>query len=167
MTKLVIVQCGGSKIWKKKTELGAVPAKDAYTSPYFKKNRAYAEKFGECWMILSAKYGFIDPKTLIEDYNVTFKKKKTNPISVEDLRRQVYQKNLAQFCEIVVLGGIEYLEAVEQAFRGTGCKVVSPFEGLSIGMRMHAVDMALSGSESMSVTITEVMKIPIRIEEIR
>ena len=76
MKNLGIVQCGGKKIWKEKPFLDKIPAKDAYTSPYFQKNRLYAEKTCDQWVILSAKYGFLFPNDKIEDYNVTFKSKK-------------------------------------------------------------------------------------------
>ncbi len=145
MSKLCIVQCGGQKIWKKNPQLGAVAAKDAYTSPYFKKNMAYAMKFGDRWVILSAKYGFLDPHDKIIDYNVTFKIKKSGPIPTNELREQVKSKGLDSYNEIVVLGGKEYLEAVRGAFERTECEVVSPFEGLGIGKRLKALNEALRG----------------------
>lgn len=143
MKKLVIVQCGGKKIWINNPYLGAVEARDAYTSPYFKKNRAYAERFSDRWVILSAKYGFLDPDDKITDYNVSFKQKKSQPISISDLRNQVFTKALNTFNEVVVLGGQEYLEAVEEAFKGINCKVLSPFEGLKIGERLSALNKVL------------------------
>jgi hypothetical protein len=143
MKKLMIVQCGQQKIWKKNPGLGAVAAKDAYTSPYFQKNMGYAIRFGDRWMVLSAKYGFLNPEDKITDYNVTFKDKKTCPISFGQLMEQVRQKNLGQYDEIVVLGGKEYLDAVMAAFLGTACKIKSPFKGLSIGQRMAAVGKTL------------------------
>ncbi len=143
MSTLCIVQCGGQKIWKQNPNLGQVSAKNAYSSSYFKKNRAYAEKFGDDWMILSAKYGFLNPVEKIEDYNVTFKKKKSNPISYEELRNQVEMKGLDKYSIVLVLGGKDYFDAVIAAFSDTGCAVQSPFEGFSIGKRMQAIDSAL------------------------
>ena len=143
MSKLVIVQCGGSKIWKNNPNLGKVEAKSAYVSPYFHKNRLYAEKYGDSWIILSAKYGFILPDEKIEDYNVTFKSKKTGPISLSDLREQVIKKQLHQYDEVIVLGGKEYLEAVNKAFQNTDCQISSPFEGLPIGKRMSEINKVL------------------------
>ena len=121
-----------------------VEAKDAYTSPYFRKNQAYAERFGDRWVILSAKYGFLDPDEKINDYDVTFKKKKSGPVSIPELRDQVISKGLKSFDEIAVLGGKEYLNAVEEAFKGTGCRTFSPFEGLPIGKRLSALNEALN-----------------------
>lgn len=143
MNKLIIVQCGDRKIWKDHTELGKIPAKDAYTSPYFKKHRAYAERFGDRWVILSAKYGFLNPDETIEDYNVSFKRKKSGPISFSELKEQVVDKGLNHFDEVVVLGGKEYLEATQKAFEDTQSNVLSPFEDLKIGIRMSKINEAL------------------------
>ena len=143
MSRLVVAQCGGKKIWKDRPEMGTVPAQEAYTSTYFKKQRAYAEQFGDEWMILSAKYGFLKPEDNIEDYNVTFKKKSTGPISSSELAGQIKRMKLGSYDEIVVLGGKEYLEATNKAFEGTNAKIVAPFEGLQIGKRMRAINEAL------------------------
>ncbi|MFD1732154.1 DUF6884 domain-containing protein [Deinococcus malanensis] len=62
---LVIVPCGASKIWAKQPDAGAVQAQDAYTGPPFVLHRQYAERFGDQWVILSAKYGFLQPKQLL------------------------------------------------------------------------------------------------------
>lgn len=146
MSALVIVQCGGKKIWKNHPNLGSVAAKNAYTSPYFQKNKLYAEKVGDQWVVLSAKYGFLDPDDEIEDYNVTFKQKKSNPISTIELREQVKTKELDQFDEVVVLGGKEYLKATHEAFRNTDCTITSAFEGLSMGVRMSRINKELKNT---------------------
>jgi hypothetical protein len=87
---LVIVPCGQSKIWDRYPNAGPVAARNAYTGPLFRVNREYAEKFGDRWVVLSAKYGFISPDFVIPGpYEVTFKKKRTNPILVSILGEQV------------------------------------------------------------------------------
>jgi hypothetical protein len=146
MKKLAIVQCGDKKIWKENPNIGPVAAKDAYTSPYFQKNKAYAQKIGDHWMVLSAKYGFLEPDTKIEKYNVSFKKKKTNPITCEELKKQVIHMRLDRFDEIIVLGGKEYLQATEEAFRDMDCTISAPFKGLPIGKRMSKLNIFLNNS---------------------
>ena len=77
---LVIIACGAKKIWDNNPDAGSTSAKDACTGAPFRVNRRYAETFGDRWVILSAKYGFIDPDFIIpENYNVTFKKPKDKP----------------------------------------------------------------------------------------
>jgi len=143
MKKLMIVQCGKQKKWNRYPDLGALRAAQAYTSSYFQKNLAYAKRFGDRWMILSAKYGFLDPDDLIENYNVTFKKRSSNPISPSKLKEQVLAKKLDEYDEVFVLGGEEYLAAVIAAFKGIQSIIKSPFRGKSTGERMAAIDKAL------------------------
>src|SRR5680860_1607691 len=78
---LVIVPCGKRKIWDHDPTHGPAKAEDAYTGTLFRLNREYAEKYGDRWLILSAKYGFVPPEFEIpESYDVAFNKKRTNPI---------------------------------------------------------------------------------------
>lgn len=140
MKSLVVVSCGRAKIWKANPSAGPTAAKDAYTSTYFNLNKEYAEKFADKWVVLSAKYGFTEPSFVIkEDYNVTFKNKKPNPISVATLIKQIKEKGLETFDQVVVLGGRDYISVVREAFKNTNCKIVTPLEGLSIGLAMERV----------------------------
>lgn len=141
---LVIVPCGASKIWAKQPEAGAVPAQEAYIGPPFVLNRQYAERFGDQWVILSAKYGFLPPDHLLPGpYEVTFKKAATHPISVAELQRQVRLLHLDQADTVVGLGGVEYRRAIEGAFQGLSTPLTFPFAGLSLGYSMQAVKRAL------------------------
>lgn len=84
---LVIVPCGKSKIWDKQPDRGPTAASDAYTGAPFKLNRAYAKCFGEAWVVLSAKYGLIEPEFEISGpYEVAFTKPRTCPIATESLQ---------------------------------------------------------------------------------
>src|SRR3546814_11212990 len=44
---------------------------DLYASPWFQKARAYGERQGGAWFILSAKHGLIAPETVIAPYDET------------------------------------------------------------------------------------------------
>lgn len=133
---LVIVPCGQAKIWDNGFR-GPVAAKDAYTGAPFKVNRDYAESFAEKWVILSAKFGFVEPNFNIPGpYNVTFKDKATVPISFRALRDQIRDQRLAQFRTIVGLGGKDYRHAIEAAFVGSDSTLVFPFAGLRLGEAM-------------------------------
>ncbi len=138
MNTLCIVPCGNRKIWSKNPETGPTKARDVYIGPFAKKCREYAETFyPDCWCILSAKYGFIFPEDIIpENYNVTFLKPKTCPITIAELRNQATQKGLLSYPKIVVLGGRNYSQIVEKTFPGvilsvplTGCKGIGYMMG--------------------------------------
>src|SRR5262245_56409920 len=50
-------------------------ARNMYTSPLYKKSVLVAETWGVPFSILSAKYGLLDPSTVIETYDLTLKGK--------------------------------------------------------------------------------------------
>ena len=137
---LVVVPCGRRKIWHADQHAGPVAARDAYTSPRFRVNRAYAERFGQRWVILSAKYDFIDPDFPIPGpYDVTFNDPSTGPISSFTLREQVAERGLGRFSTVIGLGGPAYRAAIDLAFRETGAKIRHPFAGLPIGLEIQRV----------------------------
>ena len=112
--KLCVVPCGSFKIWDRNPDAGPTKAKDVYIGPFAKTCIEYAEKFyPNSYVILSAKHGFLFPDEIIpENYNVTFNDPKTNPISVEELRKQAERKGLMKYDEIVVVAGRSYDEVI-------------------------------------------------------
>lgn len=136
---LVVVPCGSSKIWGKFPKSNATRADEAYVGPPFKVNRAFAQKFADKWVILSAKYGFIEPKFVIpENYDVSFNQPATNPISVSELKAQAKKKDLENYDVVIALGGKNYTEIVKEVF-GHRAKVFAPTEGLPIGKAMNFI----------------------------
>jgi cytoplasmic iron level regulating protein YaaA (DUF328/UPF0246 family) len=118
MRTLCIVSCGEKKIWNKKPKADDTKAKDVYIGLFSKKCQEYAKKFyPQSWCILSAKYGFLHPDDLVSGpYNVTFKKKSTNPISQDELSKQIIEKGLNNYDRIVVLGGKDYVNIIKAVF---------------------------------------------------
>jgi hypothetical protein len=95
-------------------------------------NREHAELCSDRWVILSAKYGFIDPDFIIpSNYDVTFGDPSTNPVATEDLVRQAKDMALDRFNKVVVLGNRDYSDRVRATLTGVGCEIVSPRVGLS------------------------------------
>jgi len=123
--------------------MGTVRARDAYVGPLTKMAIEYAEKFHRnSWVILSAKYGFLRPNDIVPGpYNVTFKKKSTNPIKIEELIRQAREKGLYKYYAIMVLGGKDYVEVVKKVFQGK--KVINPLKGLGYGEKVKKLKEAL------------------------
>jgi hypothetical protein len=145
---LVVVPCGQGKVWDRAPQLGPVAARDAYTGAPFKVNRAFAERFGARWVVLSAKYGFVSPDFMIPGpYNVTFKRQSTNPVEVPVLRRQISEQDIDRFDAVIGLGGKEYQEATREAFSGLPPRLHFPFAGLPLGKAMQATKQAVSLGE--------------------
>jgi hypothetical protein len=145
---LVVVPCGQQKIWKKRPGAGSVAARDAYTGPPFVLNRQYAERFGDRWVILSAKYGLIAPEFQIPGpYEVTFKRLATLPVSADVLFIQA--RGLAHFTNVIGLGGKEYRSALQAAFENTPVTLTFPFAGLSLGYALQATKRAITSGRAM------------------
>ena len=147
---LVIVPCGKAKIWDREPNRGSSEAKNAYIGAPFIVNKTFAEKFADKWVVLSAKYGFIDPDFAIpENYNTSFKNPSTNPISVNALRKQVKEKNLHNYNFVIALGGKDYLRMIKEAFQNVS-KVIAPAQGLPLGKAMsHIKALSKLGKKEM------------------
>ena len=145
---LVIVPCGESKIWDRNPDYGAAKACDAYTSSLFRLNSRYATLVSDRWYILSAKYGFIEPEfTIPGPYNVSFKRKASQPVSIDELRKQVESYRLAKFSTVIGLGGKDYRAALLQAFEGRLASLTFPFAGLDLFQSMKAVKQVIRQHE--------------------
>ena len=145
---LVIIPCGQEKIWRRNPKKGPTPAQFAYTGSPFKVNMKYAKHFADHWIILSAKYGFIEPNFIIpEDYNVTFKKKSTNPVPYLKLQQQIREQNLTKFDLIIELGGKEYREMIKKAFIKYSVEPNFPFSGQPICKCMKNIKEAIINND--------------------
>lgn len=60
---VALVGCGASK------QDIAAAARDLYTGTLFRKAAAFADRFMDDWVILSALHGVVDPDTVVEPYN--------------------------------------------------------------------------------------------------
>jgi hypothetical protein len=149
------VPCGLSKIWKKDPAYGPERAENAYTGAPFIVNKKFAKKFSDKWLILSAKYGFLEPSFKIEDYNVTFKKPSTNPISITRLKKQAYAQGITDYDIVIALGGEDYSSKVKEVFV-KGSRVFAPATGLPIGIGMGRIkSLIVLNTEQMIKEIAE------------
>lgn len=142
---LVVVPCGRAKVWDRHPKAGPTPACRAYVGGPFTVHRRYAERFGDAWVILSAKYGFLRPCDLVPGpYNVTFKRRSSRPIDPASLLQQIRDQRLDQFDQVIVLGGADYRARVETAFASTSVQLHCPFAGLPLGWSLQAANQAVS-----------------------
>lgn len=140
MKTIVLIGCGKTKLDH------AAPAKDLYTGPLFRKARAWAERVGDEWAILSAKHHLVMPDQVIEPYD----------LCLEDLKPDYYRQwlTIANF-EIVqrwpgqksMVRGYVHLSGERficlagalyaAAFKGpTEFKVETPLQGMGVGKRL-------------------------------
>lgn len=130
--KVFLVSCVSEKHARR------MRARELYCSTWFQKARAFVERQTGEWLILSAKYGLVEPDQMVEPYNETLNEK-----TVEERRewsRKVIQE-LQPHCppgtSVVFLAGEKYRKFLALALVELGCHVEIPMEGLAIGEQLH------------------------------
>lgn len=115
----------------------AVPARDLYTSPLFSKSRAYVERTGETWFILSAKHGLLHPDETVEPYDLTLKRMpKAERRLWADKVAQQFMPHLEGIKTVSFLAGKDYYEFLVPLLRRKDVAISIPMEGLGIGRRL-------------------------------
>ena len=147
MKRLCIIPCGKKKIWDKHSNYGPMEAKDVYISPFGKACQAYATMFFENWVILSAKHGFLRPSDIVlENYDLAFDSKSDEVISIEKLQKQMVDKSLLQFDEIVLLAGKKHKKVVTKLYPEE--MITYPLEGCKgIGYMLQRLKEAVKEGE--------------------
>ena len=130
-TGISLVSCVGQKL------TAPAPARDLYTSPWFIKARTYADRIGQPWFVLSAKYGLVHPDDVIAPYDLTL-----NNMPAGDRRRwavRVFgqlEPHLDAVENVTFLAGRRYREFLEPRLGSSGLVVNVPMEGLRIGEQL-------------------------------
>ncbi len=113
------------------------PARDLYTSPLFRKARAWAETHCDQWYILSALYGLVDPAAEIAPYELTL-----NAMDAQQ-RRAWVERVYLRMGEIGLLsGGVEFVWLAGRVYKADLARLLSawpqedPLQGMGIGSRM-------------------------------
>ena len=114
-----------------------MPARELYTSTWFKKARTFVESKEQPWLILSAKYHLVCPETVIQPYEKTLK-------SIPKIERKSWAQNvftqfepyISDVNSITFLAGKLYWEFLEPALIERGVKVYVPMSGLRIGEQL-------------------------------
>ncbi len=123
-----------------KKATGARPARDLYDSELFRRRRAFAERSGRPWLILSALHGVVDPDTVLDPYDVTLKR------MPKAARREWGQRVASQLesrfgsldgVEFEIHAGDEYVTAIEAPLSERGASIVRPLKGLRIGEQLQ------------------------------
>jgi endonuclease III len=130
--RVFLVSCVSSK------RDAPAPARELYTSDWFRKARVCVEATGSPWFILSAEYGLVHPDAVIEPYERTL-----NRMAVTDRRawarrvREQMDRMLPACEEIVVLAGERYRELLLEDLRGRAPRVSVPMAGMRIGEQLR------------------------------
>jgi hypothetical protein len=126
------------------------PAKDLYVSPLWNGRRAYAEAAGCPWLILSAKYGLLDPEQTIAPYDIALADLSTSA------RRawgdEVVIALQARFGSLEgmtfeVHAGSAYRTAIAPRLRELGAGIEQPLGGLTMGRQLSWYQRHTSGEK--------------------
>lgn len=132
MKKIVLISCV-----KQKMSHSAM-AKDLYTSNYFRLGYAFATYLRpDAIFILSAKYGLVEPETVIEPYDLTLNKMVAPEIKkwADRVIQSLKQKANLQTDQFIFLGGEKYRRYLIPLL----AHYEVPMEGLPIGKQMHFI----------------------------
>ena len=117
-----------------------VPARDLYESPLWRSRRAYAERSGLLWYILSAKHGLLEPAAQIGWYNLDL-----GDLPAAERRawsQRVVDSLLARFPAmegkvIEIHAGKDYVDfGLESGLKKAGAVVQRPLLGIPIGRHL-------------------------------
>ena len=132
MKTVYLVSCVSKKL------PSPAPARDLYTSDWFRKARQYIEATGQPWFILSAEHGLLHPDTVIAPYEKTL-----NTMTVAERRewsnrvKNQLASQLPAADRIVVLAGQRYREFLMDYLHSAVPQVDIPLEGLRIGEQLR------------------------------
>ena len=129
--ELIIVPSSVMKIWD--TPQGICkfyPAYKAYIGNDFLRWRKNPVSVNKPWLILSPKFGYIEPELMISNYNVTFDDEDTRPITDRDLRIQVklekrFERELSSWKKVFVVWNNNsiFFNKVKNSFEGFDSEV--------------------------------------------
>ncbi len=138
---MVLVGCSKQK------RKGTWPAAELYTSPLFLKARAWAERFGYRWAVLSAHYAVIEPTKEVASYDVTIRDRNAYGHKLKPHEYDSWLQGHVQawYCfdwprPLVVLAG----EAYTRPLRGFFEHLQEPLVGMQIGERLRWLTQQLN-----------------------
>jgi hypothetical protein len=128
---VVLVSCVKSKLPH------PAPARELYTSAWFRKVRDIIEVSGARWFVLSSLYGLVAPETVIDPYDHTL-----NTVGVGDRQfwaTRVLAKLLPKIAgqhRVVMFAGQRYREFLIEPLQRRGLRVDVPMEHLKRGEQL-------------------------------
>ncbi|MEM8519520.1 DUF6884 domain-containing protein [Janthinobacterium sp. CAN_S7] len=140
MNRVYLVACSAGKV-----RADLVLARDLYNSQLFTLARRYAERSGDPWFILSAKYGLLDPAQLVTPYDESLNDKRTVERAAWGLLVEAQIKQLVcRNSDLIMLAGRAYRDPLQHRLEAQGHKVIVPMEGMAIGKQLQFLTRSLA-----------------------
>lgn len=127
--KVILVGCVKTKL------PGTYVARDLYTSPLFRKRRAYADASGYEWYVLSAAHGIVPQLRAIRSYDFTIGQHVS--ATLRAWRTQV-ERDLRMIApsRVELHAGAAYAKALQPVLDELGIELELPLEGMGIGEQL-------------------------------
>ncbi len=139
---VVLVACAKQK------RSSPAPARDLYVSPWFRKARAWAERSGHPWFIVSALHGLLAPEQVTAPYErVLSEYDKAGRLRwASGVAGQLLPRLVATGATVTLLAGSLYAVPLIQVM-GDRVKFLRPMQGLGIGRQLGWLTRALVVSQ--------------------
>lgn len=130
----------------------ACKAEDLYTSPLFRRARAWAETLSPgSWYIVSGKHGLLNPTDVISPYDYSLSGSAPKYLRewaagvVSSLRNRGHA---AETTDVVILAGNAYADPLSRALDAIGFSYEQPLKSLSLGARQHLLGVTRAAPTS-------------------
>lgn len=116
MYRVCLVMCSKHKL------RAPTRAKDLYVSDRFQADRFQAENYFDCWYILSAKHGLVDPGRIISPYDVELAHMSDSVRQKWGARvvRSLFRNRFPSSVSIRLFADLEYVEPLAQPLSARG-----------------------------------------------
>ena len=124
------------------------PALSMYTGELFRKASTWAGMYSDDWMILSAKYGAMDPFEEIDPYDMTLHR--FNGLEIRKWSKGCLDQIMTKHHGVQVitfLAGKKYMDCMRLMLEPLGIIVFSPLSGMGIGKQLAYLKHAIIARE--------------------
>jgi hypothetical protein len=145
--RIAIVGCGKTK----DPRPGALPARERYTSPLFRKSLELAERTADRVYIASAKYELLYLDDLVETYEETLDGRSRvfrEAWGDRVIMQLVARHRVAQLAEsaVCIYAGAHYADPLKRALRLANIPWATPLGNLTIGPRLRELNRQLGAA---------------------
>lgn len=136
MKTVVVIGCGKSKLAR------PAAARDLYTGSLFRACRAYAERSGHPWVILSAEHFVLPPEVRVAPYENRITRKADGSrwarVAVEHFAQWLGGLRMGRSVRVVCLAGASYADPFcAELYAQFGISCEQPLRGLGLGQRLR------------------------------
>ena len=145
-----MVGCGKAK----DPRPGALPARERYTSPLFRKSLELAERTADVVYIASTWFELLNPHARIQTYNYTLvggRKAEREAWGSRVVSRLLSRHRAAEIASVTIYAGADYYEPIARALhdaRPGGIPTIRALGNLQVGQRLAELNRLLGAARA-------------------